>query len=293
MDACGDPAEYRPGGLTVDDAGNIAPAEFDLRVPTVGRPLPVLPDALVIGTTVDTTACSAVRLVDVLRYVRRDEPVDMSAHAAFLYGSDANLRRLARCEGTIGRRLASADVQVVISPAFSTWWDWSPFDSLTAMALSANFAITLAEHVPTIPTVVWRHRHDLVRWSEWIAVTGAEAIAVDLGTLRRADHWAWGMSGLAVLAEQLAMRDATPRIVVHGPSTVGRMMDVRRRWAGRLTFASQAPWLLAAQGHRMDHDLQRSPSDDDRAELAMANQATFANVVHQVITSLDVRRRAG
>ena len=138
----------------------------------------------------------------------------------------------------------------MVSSAFSTWWDWSPFESLLAMWDTADFASTLARSVPTIPSIVWRHRRDLVRWAGWIAATGAGAIAVDLGTLRSAPHWSWAMASIAFLAEQIASLTDLPRLVVHGPSTVARLTEVGYAWPGPLTFASQRPWLLAGNGQR-------------------------------------------
>lgn len=268
--------------MTVEDAPNFSTR--DLELPEVTWPtLPPLPASWVIGTTAESNECSVLRLNDALRLLRKPA-VDLGSHSVVLHGKDRDLLRLGSLEGFVAPALRAADVPVVVSPAFSTWWEWSPFDSLVAMARSAHFAATLARMVPTIPSVVWRHDHDLSRWAGWISATGATAIAVDLGTLRRRGYWEWGLEGIAVLGNLFESLDAVPHLVVNGPFTVPRMTAVTRRWPGGLTFASQRPWQLAMSGRLIDADLQDYPTDSDRDDLAHANRRTFDAVVRLVVS---------
>lgn len=280
LDACGDKAEY-PGGLTVDGAPSFSADELEFPAATWPE-LPPLPASWVVGTTTDSTECSAIRLKEALRYVR--QPVaDLSTHGVVLHGQDRQLLRLGSLEGSTGPALQASGVPFVVGPAFSTWWTWSPFDSLVAMARSAHFAAVLARAVPTIPSVVWRHDHDLSRWARWIATTGSTAVAVDLGTLSQRGEWAWCLDGVEVLGRRFDTLGTVPHLVVNGPFTVARMSQVAIRWPGGLTFASQRPWQLAKSGRLIDTDLQDYPAEGDQTDLAHANRRTFDTVAQLVI----------
>jgi hypothetical protein len=263
---------------------DIAPnfKELDFELPSVSwTSLPVLPASWVVGTSVNKD-CSALRLADVLRHLGKKSSSDMSDHVALLQGWDHQLLRLGEIEGGVGPALVDAAVPLVVGPAFSTWWDWPPFDSLVAMARSAAFAARIARSVPTIPSVVWRHDSDLYRWADWLSVTGATAVAVDLGTLRPG-YWEWRMRGIALLGRIFESSSVMPHLVANGPSTIARMTELKTRWPGGITFASQRPWMLAMNGRLLDSDLQEHPSEGDRSDLARANRGTFAAVAERVV----------
>lgn len=282
-DRCGDPVEYRTGGVDVDSARAMTAGDFQLPTGVTWRPLPEFGHALVIGTSLTSFGCDAIRLKEFLgRCQRRSEQPDLRRHVVVLHGLDQQLVRLGRFEGNLTRFLSAAGARAVIGPGFSTWWEWSPFESLLAVARSARFACELGRGVPTVPTVVWRHERDLDRWAAWISATRASAISVDLGTARSPARWSWALRGIDHLAMNIGS-EARLRLIANGPSTVERLVALREVWRSDLTFASQHPWHLAQGGKRLLDDLSGVRDDADRSELEEVNRNTFARIAARVI----------
>lgn len=279
-DACGDAAEYPRSSLTVRSAPNLTVG--DLEFPTGGS-WPRVADfgpSIIIGTRPTSPDCDALRLQEILG----GQPSGtLRGQVAVLHGSDRQLIRLGEREGTIGPELRQTDAVAVIAPGFSTWWNWSPFDALIAIARSAHFAEVLARHLPTVPTVVWRTDADIYRWSAWIAARQIPTIALHLGSIRGPEAWACAASGIARLSQDLERRGSCAHLIVNGPSTIERMATIRECWRSGLTFASQNPWMLAQGGKRLGEDLLAAVDAADRRELECANRATFARVARAVV----------
>jgi hypothetical protein len=284
-DACGDPVEYRPGGLTVESAPNMTEDELRLPADVEWPALPALGASLVIGTSFGSAGCDAVRLKEVLARARQAGGTDhFRGRVIVLHGSDHQLLRLGGQDGAIARVLGHRGAAAVIGPGFSTWWDWTPFESLVAMARSAGVAAQLARVTPTVPTIVWRNEHDLARWAAWIRETRPGAVAVDLGTARSPARWAWALRGIACLAQQLDAGTAL-RLIANGPSTIDRMAAVRAAWRSDLTFASQNPWQLAQGGKRLLENLEVVPDSVPRPELEQVNREAFERAAEQIVVA--------
>lgn len=280
-DVCGHSSEYRFGGLVVDDFPNLT--LHDLQLPSgVNWPAPPrLGPAIVIGTSRQSPGCDAVRLRTALAsHTGRH----LGGRVAVLHGSDPELLRLGRMEGVIGARLCAAGASAVIGPGFSTWWNWSPFESLVAMTRSAWFAAAVARHLPAVPTVVWRTTRDLKRWAGWITNENLAVVAVHLGWARGDGVWRWAVSGIADLSRFLGEAGGRVHLLVNGPSTVARMEAVRAAWPGGLTFASQQPWHLAQAGKGLDEDLNPIPKDPTpRRTLEIRNHIMFSRVAGAIV----------
>jgi len=238
--------------------------------------MPPLGASLVIGTRPAGQGLDAIRLREALSL----KPGIATNRVAVLHGSD---RLLAESRQSLGILLRDAGISAVIGPGFSTWWFWTPFDSLAAMALSTHIAALIGRFVAVAPTVVWRNDHDLHRWAAWIGQERIGTIAIDLGTLRPDRLWHWGMGGLTCLSTELQRHGWSAHLVVNGPSTLKRLCDVRASWSGGLTFASQTPWHLAQGGKRLLDDLEWVHDDAPRNELQLANQRVFDDVASGVI----------
>jgi hypothetical protein len=244
--------------------------------------VPSFGPSLAIGSDYPSMASEALRLRDVIRELRAGS-ANLHSAVAVLHGSDSQLRRLARSEGSIGPRLRERGVAVVVGPGFSTWWASSPFDSLVMTAYSAHFAVVLARSLPSIPTVVWRTGRDLERWTTWLSQKRVQAFAVDLGTLRHQRPWRWAMEGVSFMSEQLASSGSAPRLIVNGPATIERLVDVRARWHGELTFASQSPYCLARGGKRLRDDLGWVPDEAPFSELERDNRDIFERTANRIV----------
>jgi hypothetical protein len=280
-DQCRDPALYRPGGISLDSTSDVRPDDLRLPYEVDWPALPSIGPGIVVGGTPPFAGTDATRLRGLLKSLDTRSP-HLLGRFAVLHGRDADLRRLGPREGLLGTQLRDLGVPLIVGPGFSTWWEWSPFDSLIAMARSAAFAVALASHLPTIPTVVWRTDADLRRWAHWINATSAPAFALDLGTLRSAADWQWAIGAIRALDRDLAGADVKPRLVVNGPSTLSRLTEVRLAWDGPLAFASQAPHRLASGGKRLTSTLGWSYDAASRDELAIMNRHVFLSVAAQV-----------
>jgi hypothetical protein len=206
-----------------------------------------------------------------------------------LHGTDHNLERLWDRRVELSKNFCSWGIPLVIGPASSTWWTYTPFASLQAMAKTAEAARLIGQHVPVVPSVVWRFDDDLVRWAAWLVEGGAEAIAVDLGSLETRAEWSWGVRGLAQLGELL--RQNPPSLFANGPSTLPRITDVVGVWPGAVVPMSQRPWQLARHGFALEEDLTAAKDCAlGAAELAEINIETFDRVVVRAQDQLDHAR---
>jgi hypothetical protein len=272
--------EYPRSSLTVAAAPNLTTDDLELPTGIAWPSLPHFGPAMVIGTRVTPAGCDSLRLKEVLGVREKGR---LRGSVACLHGSDRQLIRLGLREGSIGSDLSLAKAAAVVGPGFSTWWNWSPFESLVAMARSAWFASELARHCPTVPTVVWRTETDLIRWATWIVSERIPAIALHVGSIRGAEQWRWAMVGIARLSYELDQCDTVPHLIINGPSTIDRMTTVRAAWRGGLTFASQNPWLLAQGGKRLLDNLLAVEDGAPRRVLERANRHTFNLIASQVV----------
>jgi hypothetical protein len=180
---------------------------------------------------------------------------------------------------------------MVVGPAFSTWWVDPPFSSLLAMARTAEAATVLNDHVPVVPSIVWRFSEDLQRWASWLKQSGAKATCVDLGTLRTRSALSWALDAIVELGELLGR--SVPTLLVNGPSTPDRLHDVFAAWPGRVVPMSQHPWQLAQHGKLLNDELSASPAPGIHVnELAVLNADTFDRFVRRIAARSPVQQTA-
>jgi len=195
-----------------------------------------------------------------------------------LIGDDTAIDALWRRQGSLGALFRDCNVDVVVTPGFSTWWADPPFAAIHAMARSAEFARSLGWQVPTVPTVVWRYLGDLDRWADWISATNAPAICVDLA-LRSVVTQEWAARGVAHLASLLAKsEEVLPRLLAHGPSTANRIRGIAEAWPGNITFLSHDPYRKAIAGRRLNLDMSYALATNHRREDLVEHNARIFNV---------------
>lgn len=256
-------------------------SEDFLLVPPQWKPLPPLPDAIAIADTLVPERLVGLRL----RRSLQPRPwlhSDPFKSIAVLHGRDCDLDRLWSRRLQMAESFRSWGVPLVVGPAFSTWWAETPFASLRAMARTAEIARIIGRQVPIVPSVVWRFDEDLIRWAAWLKQSGAEAVAVDLGTLKARTAWSWGVRGLAQLGQLLAPN--VPKLIANGPSTLPRIMDVIKAWPGIVVPMSQRPWQLARHGRALNDDFTASKDLSlTAAELMQINVDTFERIVRSLL----------
>lgn len=232
---------------------------------------------------VGVLALSALTLRSTRGALRGRVPVPEEVVAAFTFGSDLELERLWK-----DRSLSQALGVPVVAPAFSTWLDTPPYEhlvqSVRTLAMATQLSLTNAV-IPSIPLSPW------VKASMWgSALAGAREVAIDIGGISRA-LWQRYLGVLASLADDF---DPTPRLVVYGVRSRGRLKDLIRQWPGRLAFASRAPIDYARKGERLQYP-SLQPSKDwnyDRQALAVENDTTFRAVVEDLIEQVWQERHA-
>lgn len=216
--------------------------------------------------------------------LRGRAPVQENVVGAFMFGSDPALERLWH-----GRHLLTQSVGVpVVSPAFSTWLDCSPYEHMIQSIRSLAMATQLALHnsvVPSIPLTPW------VRPAMWAeALTGAPEVAVDLGGIGRG-LWTRYLGMLRPIADEFS---PMPRLLVYGVRSRRRLEDVIQHWPGRIAFASRGPIDYARQGERLEYP-SLSPVKDwnyDKGALAVENDRAFRAVVEDLMGEFQ-RHRVG
>ena len=255
--------------------------EDDFRFPPLKlKPLPSLPAAIVIADAPMIGRLHGIRLRRALQpgvwqCAQAPKPISV------LHGRDGELDRLWHRLGAAEADFRAWNVPAVVSPAFSTWWTETPFASLVAMAKTAEAARVLGQRLPVVPSVVWRFERDLDRWAAWIIEEGAEAISVDLGSLRALAGWAWGIRGIARLGELLGAN--CPKLLANGPSTTSRIGQVVRAWPGVVVPMSQHPWQTARNGRKLNDDLTASPAPRfDTERLTHINADVFDTAVRSL-----------
>lgn len=241
-----------------------------------------------------------VRLKDALRIARRcSSPSEPIESIAVLLGEDRLLEHVWAKRGRLGQQLELAGFSSVVTPGFSTYWNDTPFASVVSIARSAQVAVALARHLPTIPTIVWRYHEDLDRWAAWIAAGEVETICLDLGPLAPASWFSWGLDAARYLSEACRqIGGTTPRLLAHGPFTLERFAAVHDAWRGPVTFASQQPWSRAIHGRELDAQLNNVIADvrAPTTELLEVNAHNFEMAARQSKLELaavaDLKRSA-
>lgn len=271
LDACGDPAEYRPEALH-PDRGHFAPgdlAKYRFPLPptrwTADRPeLPLVLPVAHDGTR-EFPCAASLNAEGALALAGRT-----IARTACLCTKDTTLERIWRVRSKLGGRLHRAGVELVIAPGFSSWWQDPPFERLHEMVRTAEVAVRLAKAVPTAPAIVWRTQTDLMRWIDWLLPTVPAAIVVDASTLRRPEEWNWFISGLRTIAHEFADRGQTPRLISVGPSALPKLHDLASVWPNALTVASKAVWQLSRARRFMGTQGSREVDLDSEFEGLLA-----------------------
>ena len=282
-DACDEPSLYG-GGITLRDVGEFTQKDFVLDMDVGLRSIPTVGNSLVIGDRFREGGCDAVRLKSLLDRVFGDRRGQLAGAVGVMHGADDQLVRLGDVEGQIGAGLLTAGLRFAIGPAYSTWTFWSPLDTLVGMRYSTHFVRVLSRHLPTVPSVIWKTHRDLQRWADWIEATGAQAVAVDLGTFRRPWEWSFASDGVSELDEELARRSSVVRLFINGPSSIERLVELRSAWRGPMTFMSQHPWLVAQHGRILNDRLEEDQAvDAPFEELLRFNRQSFDRAVDSVI----------
>lgn len=206
---------------------------------------------------------------------------DQLKRYAVLLGSDREIDLLWRRAGLYARRLRAGGYQAVIAPAFSTWWNRSPFDGLYELKRTEVMAKVLARRLPTIPSIAWRNERDIERWVLWLTKSLVSEFCVDLGTFRTEASWKWALEGIRLL-DSLADRPRT--LVVAGPSRLPRIAEVGSAWPHRLIVASKHPWQLGIHGRRLLPKLREEPDlETSSSDLVQFNVETFDLEVRKVL----------
>lgn len=286
-DACGLRDHYRPGPVHAKDLTPGAATELEFS-PVSWPDIPPLGPALCILDRAIPSKIVGIRLRNILRVPAQDDHQNLNQQVAILLGKDDLLERLWNRQYSVARSLAAWHVSLVVAPGYSTWWNDPPSESLVSMARSAEVARVLAQHLPTVPCVVWRHPDpDIERWAQWLNDSKCPAIAVDLQTHRGKLVWRWGIYGVEKLAATL--NHPLPRILVNGPSSVARIRDVGAAWPGPITVMSSNPWQKATHGFVLDEDLigHKAPELSVR-ELLDINMKRYEHAAARII--LDRKR---
>jgi len=287
-DACGSPAEYPATSLhPVNLSGPAPSALLELASLDGEMPPPAVrasSNVLVVTGGDSHRRGDAIRLKTVLALgtnTRRYE-----SRVAVLHGGDAQLIRLWNMRGRVGRLLVERGFSAVVGPAFSTWTDHSPWESVVAVAMSASMAAELSRHLPTVPSLIWRTHRDIDRQAQWLVANSVSAVALHAGSMRRVSDWRWWLDGVRHLAKQFSKLNAlVPHVLVNGPSTPERIAAVVAAWPGQTTFVTQQPWSCARHGRVLTTDLSEAHAarDESWTDLFDENCASFRAVVAGII----------
>jgi len=269
-DACTDPALYDPSAAHPTKLAFPA-SRMDFEYPNFrsgGVVVEVVPRPRArVLTLSDGVHTGTIRLKGVLARLRTGKGAGSDAMAV-LHGHDPRLFGLLELRAQLGPLLIEAGFTSVISPCFSTWESYPPWESLLNQALTARLATELAEHLPTIPSVGWRRHEELPRWVEWLLRNQRRSFALHPATMRTQREWDWWIEGLRTMRALLASDGASPpHLFVNGPSTAQRVSEVVRVWHGDVTFLTQQPWQLALHGKVLSEDLNEVPEDRDGTVL--------------------------
>ena len=283
--ACGDPSEYpvgvlHPGTLIAEaDA-----TQFRLQIPEWGRfkNLTNARSALFIADGLRGMVGDAMRLADVLKVLSMPGRMAPPGQIAVLIGRDRDLKRLLPIRGTLGSRLAEAGFIGAIGPGFSTWSSHSPWESQVSIQLSNAFAVELAPHIPTVPTIVWRSSADIPRLASWIAQAKVPTIAVDAGPARSTTEWLTWCGDIGQFAKALVDHgELLPTLIINGPGTTDRILSLQNLWPGSVIFLTQRPWRLATAGQALLSDLSTeiAARDETCSDLFLENRRLYLNHV--------------
>lgn len=297
-DACSEPALYdrtaaHPARLMA------TPGEFEFPDFNPGDSEPVVgevPRSRVLALS-DGVHTSTVRLKGAMARLRAGRIPGPDAMAV-LHGRDLRLRDLINHRGQLGRSLMEAGFSSVISPCYSTWESYPPFDALVAQALTARFATELTEHLPTIPSVGWRRHDELPRWADWLLRNNQRSFAMHPATMRTQYEWDWWIAGLWRIRTLLASdSERPPHIFVNGPCTAPRVSEVIRVWRGPVTFLTQQPWQLALYGKVLSEELEEVPEDRaltvlERLQLSVTNFDRFVQSQETALVGPALTRAA-
>jgi hypothetical protein len=282
-DACTDPALYHPSAAHPAKLQHSAdPTDFDFPDFTSGgSALDVSPSRAQVLVLSDGAHTSTVRLKGAISRLRSGS--NGRRHGmAVLHGHDPKLFALLEQRARLGSLLVDAGFTSVVSPGYSTWEPFPPWESLLNQALTAPIATELAGHIPTIPTVGWRRHEELPRWTDWLLRNERKSFALHAATVRTPREWEWWMMGLRTMRALLSEHDSCiPHLFVNGPCTADRVASVVHVWGGDVTFLTQQPWLLALHGKVLSHELQEAPEDDGLTVLERlhASEASFERFV--------------
>lgn len=225
------------------------------------RPIPPLPSVLPIVDRFDGHAGPVALRGRSVGNAERWRILGMELRAASLLGSDRDLHRMPERHTRLAIALARWGADVVIAPGYSTWQDFTPDTNLLHMALSARAYVDLVQHLPTIPTVVWRYPADLGRWLTWLLDIDAEAFCVDCGQ-RDEEHWQATCQSLDWLYGELQAAGRDPRLVLRGKETLPRLKAARAIWPGPFTLLTRGASVAASAGKVAGPSLRYEVRDD-------------------------------
>lgn len=217
----------------------------------------------------------AVDLKAAMSYAAKDQPAHRHG-VAMLLGEDRLLERLWKAGGRYAEAFGNR-FEVAVGPAYSTWWRHTPLDGLVAVNRTAQMAVALARHLPTIPTVCWRTETDLRRWAAWFSKRPPAMICVHASTRRGHAAWSWGIDGIRILAQRFEEYGLNgTSLLAYGPSTVVRIREIAACWPWRVVVASQHPYQLARSFRTLDDDLsERAAPGRSREDLVIVNAAEY------------------
>lgn len=219
--------------------------------------------------------------VDLRTALNRRSPGTRRGPIAFLLGRDDDLERVWGRRGRLGRDLSRKGYRCVVAPAFSTWHDDPPYTGLVSIARTAEVARAMSRQIPTIPSLAWRTDLDIQRLVDWLARSQPIPwVAIDLGA-RHQPTFGWLLEGVARAADSFAEGiGLCPALVAYGPGTIEHIRSVLDVWPSRVVFASQAPYLLALNGQRIDAELTRHEAPEyHRTELLQLNSIAFEHAI--------------
>jgi hypothetical protein len=279
--ACGDPAEYDPDDLHPVKNPRIGVEDLELPSGFESHSIALTPALVIAKEKVGTLpfAVSADRLTG-----KSFNAVEKGI--AVLVGQDDVIDKLWHTRGNIGTRLKKAGYELVITPAFSTWWESSVMERMGSVRYSAEMSVDLSRQISVVPTLPWGNYRDLERSADWVAQEEIQCIAVHLGA-EDAYVFDWMLQGVEILSRLL---EQPRRLVVIGPSTVDRITRLGDIWPGEMTIASQRPWLKGKHGHRLLPDLTYEQDWSlSLSEVVDANAKMFCIVVESLLRQPKLR----
>lgn len=292
-DACSSTALYHPSAahpaklITHADQKDFQYPDFPLGVTAFDGSQRARTRVLVLSDGVHT---DTVRLRGAVARLRGAERPAGGA-TAVLHGHDEVLFGLLEKRAQLGQLLLDAGFDTVISPCFSTWEPYPPWESLLNQSLTARLATELASQLRTIPSLAWRRHSELARWADWLVRNEQVSFALHPATMRTRNEWEWWTSGLQSLRDLLTQSGTKSplHLYVNGPCTAQRVTDVVRIWRGDVTFLTQQPWQLAIHGKVLSADLDEVPADSEStvSELLRVSETNFDRFVRFLEAGVD------